>query len=648
MFISKELLPIASTSDDNYVYYKKNGDFDGVFILDEQEILISLSDFFAKRTDIVPIEDSEQTRKIWKELRKEMGVDTVNSGDMFVKIAKRPDKFDPDAVDADNDGRVQDGTPFERPTTPRVANRLRRRVNGKSPDRNNTTDVDSDEFRRARQEAVQKASARGEGLKKAARRMFSGRQRSATQRRKLIDGSAFNSYPGIRRMFKSRDDAYADLKESALRTISDMKQRAANGTLTGKPSIPGMPPRQLDKRVVEYFANTSAEKIWEDLEKAAFELHKSVEKMPIETRTHIDVAERIINEGLLGDPSNRTKRLDSKTPWIIQVLSENNHSLSEEDIRVLEMNGLSVKGSGRGDIYESLREVLEQAMGFNGAGDRNGRPVYGYFVTPSPRTTEEIGRYSEVGKRLADRSNGPNLVGYSDSSLVRLRDSVKSRTGYTYGDSLRNGILPRRIGDGDDKDTVLAVVHDKDFTDTKIADAADADDIRKTQDEYLLNLLEWRLMGDSSNLTRQDYIEAAIPYDVSPDEIEEMVIATDRIKIFRNDFDEVRDQIIAASRAAKMGQQQHEALLTFLINQDIGWENAIKTSGASEVSQFAQIDSLLKSAIQLNKGNKLREAGESRGIKMTVGPTFLSNMAGKPEPQTLEDAIAAIIERFNQ
>lgn len=636
MLVTNDLTPIAKTSDDSYVFYKKNGDFDGVFRLNDEEISISLADFFAKRTDITPIEDTPQTKKIWADLRRQMGVSNISDGDMFVKIAKRPDKFDPDAVDADNDGRVQDGTPFERPTTATNSARFVRRLRMSGPDKRTSTDVESDEFKAARQAAFVRAKARGESLKKVSRRVFAGRQRPASQRRRLLDGSALVEYPGIRRLFKNRDDAYSDLKESVIRTVEDMRQRAIAGQLRGRRGRP------VDPRVVDYFKRNSAEKIWEDLETAAIKLRDAVDKMPIESRVHVDNVENIVTSGLLGDPQNRTKREDLKTPWIIGVLSDIGHTLSDEDKRMLDMNGLSARETGRGDIYESVREILEQAMGFNGAGDRNGRPVYGYFVTPSPRSTEEIGDLTEVGQRLLDQSNGPNLPGYSDTALVRMRPSVKDRTGFSYGDSLRNGIIPSRIGDGNDQDTVLAVVHDTDFTDMKVPLGVESEN-RENQEDYMLGLLEWRLMGDSSSLTRQDYIEAVVPHDVSPDEIEEVVISTSNAKVFLKDFDSVEKQIVAMARGMK--QENYDNLLMFLLSQKTEWTKIVNDfqgpKTESEVAQFANLDPYLRKVLQAVRGQQLRRAGEEKGIRMIVGPSRRS------EPQTVEEAIEALIRRFN-
>lgn len=73
-----DLIPIATTSDQKTVFYKLDGEFDGVFIINDEQIKLTLADFFAIRTDITPIEDTKQTQDIWKKLRQEMGVTKNN------------------------------------------------------------------------------------------------------------------------------------------------------------------------------------------------------------------------------------------------------------------------------------------------------------------------------------------------------------------------------------------------------------------------------------------------------------------------------------------------------------------------------------------------------------------------------------------
>lgn len=73
MKIPKNAIPIAKTDDGDTIFYKINGEFDGVFMLNDEEIKLTLADYFAKRTDITPIEDSKQTKDIWIKLRQQMG-----------------------------------------------------------------------------------------------------------------------------------------------------------------------------------------------------------------------------------------------------------------------------------------------------------------------------------------------------------------------------------------------------------------------------------------------------------------------------------------------------------------------------------------------------------------------------------------------
>lgn len=635
MIVPDDILPVATTSDGKTVFYKKDDRFDGLFILGDTRVPLTLADFFSKRTDITPIEDTDKTKMIWRRLRREMGVNELSTEYPDIKMA-RVDRFDPNAVDADADGRVQDGTPFERPAVERIAetgtrllSRSGRRDRREASRLGITTDTSSTDFLSARQTAASRSQARAKGLSKAASKLFSGRQRSAQQRRKILDGTSFADMPGIRRLFKSRDDAYADLKESTIKTLADMQQKALSGTMVGKDN------RQLDPAVIAYFQKTTPEKMWDDLEQTALRLHAAVDQMPIESRTQADVIPMILSMGMQGDPKNRMRRDDLRTPWVIGVLAAHGHKLTDEEITYLTRNGLQVGQGGRGDTYEALREVLEQAMGMNGYLDRKGRPIYGYYATPSPQTEAKPGM-TELGARLADKSNGPNLPGYSKSSLVRLRPSVKDRAGYSYGDSLRNGILPRRIGKGDDKDTVLAVVHDRDFTDFK---SPVGTEFRENQEEYLRNLIEWRLSGDISNLTRHDYIEAVVPFDVQPEEIEEIVLATDEIKVFADDLQNALVEIANFASSNGVSGNNYGDLLLFLQDQLKAWSATSASSGG--LGDFPQLDATLKHVLQALKGRDIKVEGESKGIQMTVGPSRTSS------PVNLEAALAALIQRFN-
>ncbi len=635
MIVTDDLLPIAKTSDDQYVYYKVDGEYDGVFILKDKQIKVTLADFFAKRNDITAIEDGDKEKKIWRRLRKEMGVNEL-APEYPEEKALRPEKFDPDAEDGDGDGLVQEGTTFQRPAAPKLVEtrqRLSRRLSGMGKSPTTSTDPKNPEFRQQVQKATGLAQARAKGLNKPARKMFSGRQRPASTRRKILDGSSFASFSGVRRLFKNRDDAYSDLKASTIKTLGQMREAA----ISGKLNLHGGD-RELDAKVVKYITSRTPEQMWDDLEKSALKLHDAVQKMPVQSRTKADLAEMIVNQGLLGDPSNRVRRPDMKTPYVISRLMEKGHVLSDEDIRVLEANGLLDPNStgGRGAVYETLREILEQAMGFSGSKDREGRPVYGYFEVPTPMSTQERADLTDIGRRLHDGSNGPNLPGYSDSSLVRLRSSVKDRTGYSYGDSLRNGILPRRVGDGEDKDTVLAVIHDKDFTD--FADPVLRQEFDEIQQRYILGLMRWNLSGDISHLTAHDYIEAVIPHDVAPEEIEEMVVATDKLSVFRQDLEEMLPIILAKARDLDVSGNKYGDLLMFLQGQSTEW-GAITRSGG-EMAGFANLDSSLKEIMQLFKGSQIKAKGEEKGIAMSVGPSRTGMTA------SLDDAIVNLLKRF--
>lgn len=648
----KTLTPIATTSDNKYVYYKKDGDFDGVFILNDTEIKLTLFDFFARRTDITPIEDTPEKRKIWADLRREMGATSPQGDGLAGKAARRPERFDPDAVDADADGRVQDGTPFERPAIQRIVesgsrllNRSQRRRRKNAVDKQISTDTTDRTFIGRRNDSIKRARSRAKQLNIPARKVFRGRQRGAAQRRQLLEGSSFAEFKGIQRLFKSREDAHSDLKASVIDTLTDMRERALQGSLRGR-SNRGMgvaTSRPLDPRVVDYFKRRTPEQMWEDLEKASQKLHQEVSEMPIEVRINASLASVIIESGLLGDPKMRVKRADQKVPWVIGLLSERGHTLSDKDREMLREGGLLPDNgaAGRGDVYESMRELLEQAMGFNGATDRSGRPVYGYFVTPSEQKTPEgINQDSltEIGRRLRDISNGPNLAGYSDSALVRLRDSVHDRSGYTYGDSLRGGVLPRRIGAGDDMDTSLAVIHDRDISGIK--DQTIAAELREIQQEYILNLVEWDVTGDSSNLTRWDYVEAVVPYDVTPEEIDEMVVATDKLMLVRDDLDDFSQEILGAAAAAGISGDEYGKLLMLLTEQGNGWASAMRSSGQSSMTDFAGLDTDLRFVLQALKGRKIKEAGENRGINMMVGPSNQSS------PANLDAALLRLFRRF--
>lgn len=638
------LLPIARTSDDQFVFYRQDArGYDGVVKVGDTEVPVTLADFFAKRTDITPIEDSPETRSVWAELRKEMGVTELQPES--IKALPRPDRFDPDAVDADNDGKVQDGTPFERPSAPNKPSAISDistvNISTVTPRLSRTTS-ETREAKNARQRAVNQANARKSGLSKVANKMFGGRRRDAKQRRDILGKSAWGSFPGVQRLFKSRDDAYADLKESTIRTLGELKQLAESGQLSGKAVGTYHMGRPLDPALIEHIKKRTPEQLWAELEDTVLKLHEKIGEMPIESKVPGNIAERIIDGGMLGDPTNRVGRKDHKTPWVFEKMKGEGLTLTDEDIAMLHESGLTELTS-RGQLYDSLREVLEMAMGFNGPADRKGRPVYGYFASPSaPRVDVskqgvDPASLTELGTRLHDTSNAPNLPGYSSTGLVRLRPTTRDRAGYTVGDGLRNGILPQRVSGGDDKDTVLAAIHDRDIT--HFTDPTLAEEMRQVQHEYLLNMLEYSQSGNIDDLLKHDYIEALVPFDVTPEEIEEMVIASDHLGFTHETMQDAVAYVKEYVKGLGLSQSESDRVMDFLELQLTNSRSRL-LGGNAETDVSAAIAPALGMVIQLFRANQIRTAGEAKGINMTVGPSL------KSSPATIEQALETMMKRF--
>ena len=532
--------------------------------------------------------------------------------------------FDANAADGDGDGTVQEGTAFERPAVISTAQRTTRRMSRAiaAIDGTPISGEDTQEFKNEMQRAVVAASGRATSLSKPSNRIFSGRRRSGEVRAEILHKSMWRDFPGVRRLFKDKDDAHADLKQSVIASLTDLKARAEAGTLTGKPfgRGRGTSGRPLDPRLIEHLKKRTPEQLWAELEDTALKIHEEVAKLQIESRTPVNMATAILTGGLIGDPKKRILRNDHKVPWVFNVLQNHGHELTDQDKQRLKDAGLVGEGGGRGMMYESLREVLEQAMGWSSASDREGRPVYGYFATPTaPSSPDFTPDLTDVGKRLNDQSNGPNLPGYSDTSLVKLRPTVNERAGYAVGDSLRNGILPQRINGEDPKNTSLAVIHDKDFAnvDRVTIEGAELQDV---QNEYLINLLEYSQSGNFQDLLQHDYIEAVIPYDVSPDEIEEMVIATDRLNPSRADLDKHISQIDEYAKAQQLSQVQYEKLQEFMSTISKQW-GAIAEQSGDDNALFLQMPPELRGVLQTLMGGELARLGQSKGIKMTVGPS---------------------------
>lgn len=533
--------------------------------------------------------------------------------------------YDANATDGDGDGLVQEGTPFQRPAVISTAQRVTRRAAriSSTADGKPISTQETQEFKNEAQRAVVNAENRKASLSKTANRLFSGRRRSGEVRAEILQNSAWRDFPGVRRLFKDKNDAHADLKESVIASLADLKARAEAGTLTGKPfgRGRGTTGRQLDPRLIEHLKKRTPEQLWAELEDTALKIHEEVGKLQIQSRTPANMAAAILTGGLIGDPKKRILRNDQKVPWVFQVLQRDGLELTDADRARLKEAGLVSEGTGRGLMYESLRETLEQAMGWESPSDRVGRPVYGYFATPTaPSRPEGFGEeYTDIGKELNDQSNGPNLPGYSDSSMVKLRPSVKERTGYSVGDSLRNGILPQRIDGEDPMDTSLAVIHDKDFANVDRS-TPDGSELQDVQNEYLLNLLEYGQSGNFQDLLQHDYIEAVIPFDVTPDEIEEMVVATDSLNPGRSDFTASVEKIEEYAKTQGLSQIQYEKFKDFMTTVTKQWNDIALQSG-DENALFLQLSPQLRGVLQTIMGENLTKTGEAKGIKMTVGPS---------------------------
>lgn len=548
--------------------------------------------------------------------------------------------FDANAADGDGDGLVQEGTAFERPAVVSTAQRTTRRMARAAAHIDGTpiSTQDTQEFKNNAQRAVVSADGRMRRLSKPANRLFSGRRRSGEVRADILQKTMWRDFPGVRRLFKDKNDAHADLKQSVIASLTELKARAEAGTLTGKPfgRGRGTSGRQLDPRLIEHLKKRTPEQLWAELEETALKIHDEVAKLQIQSRTPANMATAILTGGLVGDPQNRILRSDHQVPWVFSVLQHNGHQLTDEDKQRLKDAGLVSDGAGRGMMYESLREVLEQAMGWESATDRTGRPVYGYFATPTAPSRPDgfASDMTEIGKQLHDQSNGPNLPGYSDTSMVKLRPSVKERSGYTVGDSLRNGILPQRINGEDPIDTSLAVIHDKDFAniDRLTPQGAELQDV---QNEYLLNLLEYGQSGDMQDLLQHDYIEAVVPYDVTPEEIEEMVIATDSLNPSRADLSAHTSKIEDYAKTQNLSQSQYEKLQEFMSQVTAEWNEIAKQSGDPNALMVG-LSPELRGVLQTLMGGELAKLGESKGIKMTVGPARTSS------PATFEEAMGML------
>lgn len=552
-----------------------------------------------------------------------LGLDEVKA------LVSKP--FDANAADGDGDGTVQEGTAFERPAVISTAQRTTRRVSRaiSAIDGTPISGEDTQEFKNNTQRAVVAADGRARDLSKPSNRLFSGRRRSGEVRTEILHKSMWRDFPGVRRLFKDKNDAHADLKESVIASLTDLKARAEAGTLTGKPfgRGRGTSGRPLDPRLIEHLKKRTPEQLWAELEDTALKIHEEVAKLQIESRTPANMATAILTGGLIGDPKKRILRNDHKVPWVFSVLQNNGHELTDQDRQRLKDAGLVSEGAGRGLMYESLREVLEQAMGWSSASDREGRPVYGYFATPTaPSRPDGFAQdMTDIGKRLHDQSSGPNLPGYSDGSLVKLRPSVNERSGYSVGDSLRNGILPQRINGEDPMDTSLAVIHDKDFANVDRATIEGAE-LQDVQNEYLINLLEYGQSRNLQDLVQHDYIEAVVPHDVSPEEIEEMVIATDSLNPSRADLTAHISKIDDYAKAQKLSQVQYEKLQEFMSAISKEWDTIAEQSG-DESALFLALPPELRGVLQTLMGGELARLGESKGIKMTVGPARASSPA---------------------
>lgn len=546
--------------------------------------------------------------------------------------------YDANATDGDGDGLVQEGTPFQRPAVISTAQRATRRMSRITVDGTPISTQDTQEFKNEAQRAVVAADARMRKLRTFSNKMFSGRRRSGEVRAEILHESAWRDFPGVRRLFKDKNDAHADLKESVIASLADLKARAEAGTLTGKPygRGRGTSGRQLDPRLIEHLKKRTPEQLWAELEDTALKINDEVAKLQVQSRTPANMASAILTGGLIGDPKKRILRNDQKVPWVFQVLQRDGVELTDADRQRLKDAGLVSEGTGRGMMYESLREVLEEAMGWENATDRVGRPVYGYFATPTPPSRPEgFGEeFTDIGKELNDESNGPNLPGYSDSSLVKLRPTVKDRTGYSVGDSLRNGILPQRVGGKDQMDTSLAVIHDRDFANVDRATPNGAE-LQDVQNEYLLNLLEYGQSGDFQDLLQHDYVEAVIPFDVTPDEIEEMVIATDYLNPGRSDFNASIPKIEEYAKTQGLSQIQYEKLQDFMATITSQWNDIAKQTG-DENALFLQLSPEMRGVLQTIMGGNLARMGEAKGIKMTVGPSR------SVSPATFEEAMGML------
>jgi hypothetical protein len=548
--------------------------------------------------------------------------------------------FDANATDGDGDGLVQEGTPFQRPAVISTAQRTTRRMAriASTIDGTPISTQDTQEFKNNAQRAVVAADGRMKDLSKVANKMFSGRRRSGEVRADILHKSMWRDFPGVRRLFKDKNDAHADLKESVIASLTDLKARAEAGTLTGKPfgRGRGTSGRQLDPRLIEHLKKRTPEQLWAELEDTALKIHEEVAKLQIQSRTPANMAAAILTGGLVGDPKNRVLRNDQKVPWVFGVLQHNGLQLTDEDKQRLKDAGLVSDGAGRGMMYESLREVLEQAMGWQSADDREGRPVYGYFATPTaPSRPEGFAEdLTDIGKELNDQSNGPNLPGYSDNSMVKLRPSVKERSGYSVGDSLRNGILPQRVNGADPIDTSLAVIHDKDFANVDRLTPAGAE-LQDVQNEYLINLLEYGQTGNFQDLLQHDYVEAVIPHDVTPEEIEEMIVATDFLSPSREDLTKHLPKIDEYVKSQGLSQIQYEKFQDFMQDISKQWDE-IAQRGGDPNALFLQLSPQLRGVLQTLMGGELAKMGEAKGIKMTVGPSRTSS------PATFEQAMGML------